>query len=127
MKRFLQGLFLSLIAIPLVVSAFGYYDRIPLSVFTQTGRVTIAANGTSASAALASTGASSPIATTAVIQNLGSAIAYVELGASSVVATTTGSYPVQPQQTAVLAIRNAGYAAAITAGSAVSVSVSTGY
>lgn len=127
MKKLFQGLFLGL-CIALMASAFGYYDRIPLSVFTQTGRVNIDATGTSASAVLGSSGASTPVATTAVVQNLGSTLAYVELGAASnVTATTTGSYPVQPQQTAVLALRNARYAAVISAGSAVSISISTGY
>ena len=127
MKKILQGLILGLGLMVVALASAAYYDRIPLSVFTQTGRVTIAATGTSASAVLASTGASAPIATTAVFNNLGTAIAYVALGASNVVATTTGSYPVQPAGTAVLSLGSATYAAAITAGSSVSVSVSTGY
>ena len=126
MKKLLQGLILLVCLIPTFVVGAGYYDRIPLSVFNQTGRVNIAATGTSASAVLGSTSASSPIATTAVIQNLGTAVVYVELGASNVVATTTGSYPVQPSGTAVLLLGGAGYAAAISAGSSVPVSISTG-
>lgn len=128
MRKIFQATLLILCMVPFVGIADSYFERIPLSVFTQTGRVTIAANGTSASAVLASSSASSPIATTAVVQNLGSTLAYVELGAASnVTATTTGSYPIQPQQIAVLALRNARYAAAISAGSAVSISISTGY
>lgn len=128
MKKVLQGLLLGLGLFVLIGTASSYYPLPQLPAFTQTGRVTIVATGTSASAVLASTAASSPVATTAIFNNLGTAIVYVKLGtASNVVATTTGSYPVQPSGTAVLSLGAAKYAAAITAGSSVSVSVSTGY
>jgi hypothetical protein len=107
--------------------AFGYYDSPLIPAFHFTAQKTLAVTTSSASTSLGSTGASSPVATTAIIQNLGANTAYINLGASSVVATTTGGYPVQPSQSVNLAIGSAGYIAAITAASTASVSVSTGY
>ncbi len=128
MKKMLQGLLFGLGLLISIGSVWAYYSLPQLPAFTQTGRVNITASGTSSSVALASTMASTPVATTAVINNLGSYVAYVALGTSSAVAATVaGSYPVQPAGTIVLRLNNATYAAAITAGSSVSVSISTGY
>lgn len=110
----------------MITGAYSYYMPPTLSAFNPTGQLTLAASTVSAAGALGSSGASSPVATTAVVQNLGSALAYVQLGASNVVATAS-SVPVQPTQTFVFSIRDATHAAAVTASGVTTVSVTTGF
>lgn len=108
-------------------TAEAYYPPTSISVFTPSGYALLTASTVSASGVLGSTAASTPAATTAVIQNLGTDTAYVLLGASSVVATTATGYPVQGSQTAVLTVRNATHFAAITEAGSPVISVTTGY
>lgn len=117
MRKRIEGLLLAcLMLFSAGLIAATYFPPPTLSVFNPTGRVDIAATAASASAVLASNGLSTPTATTAVIHNLSSNVAYVQLSATaaSAVATTTGSYPVLGNQSVALALGNARYAAAIS-------------
>ena len=109
--------------------SYGYYQPPALFAFNPTGEATLAVSTNSARVALGSTGASSPQATTAIIQNYGAANAYVVFGNSSVVATSAVGMLVPAGNVAAtpLAIGNATYIAAITAASSTNLSVSTGY
>lgn len=137
MKKILQLFIFSVITGVLLLAsgidvgfktASAYYPVSSIEAFTPTGYASISATSSaSASAALGSTGASSPIATTAVFVNTGSNTAYVALGASNVSVTTATGYPVPASQSVALTVRNTGYAAAITATGTTTVSVITGY
>ncbi len=110
-------------------SAEAYYPTATTEAFTPTGMATLMVSQVSSSVALASTGASSPQATIAIIQNLGAKTAYVALGAASnVTATVSGSFPILASQKAALTVRDSKYLAAIAAsGESTVLSVATGY
>jgi len=110
-------------------SAEAYYPTVQTEAFTPTGMATLTVSQVSSSVPLASTGASSPAATIAVIQNLGAKTAYVALGAASnVTATVSGGFPIMASQKASLTVRDSKYLAAIAAtGESTVLSVATGY
>lgn len=108
-------------------SALAYFPTNTVAAFTPTGYATLNSGITTTSVALGTNGTSTPQAVIAVVQNLGSNLAYVTLGASSVAATTTTGYPVLPSQTAVLTIRNSTHLAAITGTGSSNLSIITGY
>lgn len=136
MKK-LTHLFVVTIAIVVLLAAAGisfdykpaqaYYPPNPVAAFTPTGYATLNAGTASTFVALGSSGLSTPQATVAVVQNLGSNLAYVVLGASGVAATTTTGYPVLPSQTAILTVRNSTYLAGITGTGSSNLSIITGY
>ncbi len=88
--------------------------------FSPQTTATISASGTSANAAIS--GPSPQV----VIHNSGAVTAFIKFGADSSVAATTSDYPVLAGATEVLSKGAAAYVAAITAGTAATVYVTSG-
>ena len=98
-----------------------------MPALTPTGYAVITSAATTSNVALGTSAASTPLATTAVVTNIGTAVAYVKLGNGSVTVTATTGYPVLPSQAVVLPIGSATNLAVIAPTGTPLISIVTGY
>jgi hypothetical protein len=115
----------AILVLPLFLMGFSWYGVTPMTAFTPTGYATINASTASSSAVLGSNAASAAVM--AMVTNMGPGSAYINFGASNVVATVAGGYPLPVSSVSRIAIGSATYAAAITPAGSATVSVVTGY
>lgn len=115
------------LTIPLFLMGFGWFGTTPMTAFTPTGYATVNGSTSSVSAPLGTTSSSNPGAVMAIVTNLGPNVGYINFGASNVVATVAGGYPLPVSSVSRIAITSSTTAAVITQSGSAVVSVVTGY
>ena len=123
----MKKLLLALVLLTASLTANAWFALPQLPVLTPTGYAVITSAATTANVALGTNGASTPQATTAVVTNTGTAVAYVKLGAAGVTVTATTGYPVLPGQAVALPIGSSVNIAVIAPTGTPLISIVTGY